>query len=94
MTWNPFSARAPGAVLSYSMVNAVLFGIGLVLVLNVPGLKAHLGWNIVMVVVLSFVLAAPLAWLIAPRLRASYARRHPDYDRAAVPAEQVPDRPA
>ncbi len=60
------STRTRIAILIYSMVNAVLFGIGLVLVLNVPSLKANLGWNIVMVVVLSFVLAAPLAWLIAP----------------------------
>jgi hypothetical protein len=88
------STRTRIAILIYSMVNAVLFGIGLVLVLNVPSLKADLGWNIVMVVVLSFVLAAPLAWLIAPRLRARYARRHPEYDRATVPAGQVPDRPA
>jgi hypothetical protein len=88
------STRTRIAILIYSMVNAVLFGVGLVLVLNVPGLRAHLGWNIVMVVVLSLVLAAPLAWLIAPRLRARYARRLPEYDRAGVRAARVPDRPA
>ena len=53
------TTRTRIGILIYSMVNAVLFGIGLVLVLNVPSLKANLGWNIVMVVVLSFVLAAP-----------------------------------
>ena len=35
------STRARIAILIYSMTNAVLFGIGIVTVLNVPSLAAH-----------------------------------------------------
>jgi hypothetical protein len=63
------------AVLIYSMVNAVLFGIGLLIVLLMPPFNAHLGLWIPIVVVVSFVLAAPIAWLVAPRLQARYDRK-------------------
>jgi MFS family permease len=63
------------AVLIYSMVNAVIFGTGLITVLLVPPLKAHLGFWIVVVVITSFVLAVPIAWLLAPRLQARYDRK-------------------
>ena len=53
------------AILIYSMVNAVLFGIGLVVVLT------------------GLILGAPIAWLIAPRLRARKNRRS-----AAIETEQ------
>ncbi len=68
------------AALVYLMVNAVLFGAGLVTVLAVPQLNAHAGTAIVAVVALSLVLAAPIAWFMAPRLRARYWRQ-----RAALP---------
>ena len=77
------STRARIAVLIYSMTNAVLFGIGIVLVLSVPSLAAHAWIGIPLVVVLSLVLAVPIAWWIAPRLRARWGRR-----RAA--ADQLP----
>ena len=48
------------------MTNAVLFGIGIVTVLNVPSLAAHAGIGIPVVVVFSLLLAAPIAWFIAP----------------------------
>ncbi len=67
------------AILIYSMVNAVLFGIGLILVLNVPLFAAHLWISIPVVVLTSLILAVPIAWLIAPRLRARKNRR-----RAAI----------
>ena len=63
------------AILIYSMVNAVLFGTGLLIVLLMPPLNAHLGLWIPMVVIASFVLAAPIAWLVAPRLQARYDRQ-------------------
>ena len=69
------STRARIAILIYSMTNAVLFGIGIVAVLNVPSLSAHLWIGIPVVVVLSLLLAVPIAWFIAPRLRARYWRR-------------------
>jgi hypothetical protein len=64
------------AVLIYSMTNAVIFGAGIVTVLNVPTLRANAHIWIPVVVVASLILAAPFAWLIAPRLQARYDRRH------------------
>ena len=63
------------ALLIYSMTNAVIFGAGLIAVLNVPTLRADVVFWIPVVVVASLILAAPVAWLIAPRLQARYARR-------------------
>ncbi|MCF8476498.1 MAG: hypothetical protein K9G60_05680 [Pseudolabrys sp.] len=70
------------AALVYLMTNAVLFGAGLIAVLAVPVLSAHAAYAIPTVVVLSFVLAAPLAWALAPRLRARYWRQHRRVERA------------
>ena len=64
------------AVLIYSMTNAVIFGAGIIAVLNLPTLSANAYISIPVVVVASLVLAAPFAWLIAPRLQARYDRRH------------------
>jgi hypothetical protein len=63
------------AVLIYPMVGAVFFGAGIILALTVPALNADAGFWIVIVVVTSIILAAPIAWLIAPRLRARYWRQ-------------------
>jgi hypothetical protein len=73
MTFNP-GVRTQIAALVYSMTNGVIFGVGLIVVLMVPSLNADAGFWIAMVVVASLVLAAPFAWLIAPRLRARYWR--------------------
>ena len=64
------------AALIYSMTNAVIFGAGIIAVLNLPALSANAYIWIPVVVVASLVLAAPFAWLIAPRLQARYDRRH------------------
>ena len=64
------------AVLIYSMTNAVIFGAGLITVLNVSALRVNAHIWIPIVVVASLILAAPIAWLIAPRLQARYDRRH------------------
>lgn len=69
------STRTQIAVLVYSMTNAVLFGAGLIVVLMVPALNANAGFWIAGVVAASLIVAAPFAWLIAPRLRARYWRR-------------------
>lgn len=63
------------AALVYSMANAVLFGAGLITVLTVPALSANAFFWIPLVVAASFILAAPIAWFMAPRLRARYWRR-------------------
>lgn len=67
--------RVQLAALIYTMTNAVMFGAGLITVLSVPALSADAGTWIVIVVAASIVLAAPVAWFIAPRLRARYWRQ-------------------
>ena len=63
------------AALIYLMTNAVLFGVGLITVLTVPALSTNAAIWIPVVVVASFILAAPIAWELAPRLRARYWRQ-------------------
>ena len=65
------------AVLLAMMINAVLFGIGVVAVLSVPALNANAALYLPLVIVLSFVLTPPIAWAMAPRLRARTWRREP-----------------
>ena len=63
------------AALIFLIVNAVVFGVGIIAVLVTPGLAVHAARLIPAVVVISFVVAAPLSWLIAPRLMARYSRQ-------------------
>ncbi len=58
----------------FMIVNAVLFGIGATAVLSIPSLAAEASTLIWVVTALSFVLALPIAYLLAPRLRARYQR--------------------
>jgi hypothetical protein len=77
-TQDGITTRDRIAMLIYSMVNAVVFGIGLIIVLNVPSFAAHLAHlsiAIPAVVLVGLVLAAPIAFLIAPRMRARKERR-------------------
>lgn len=69
------SIRFVIASLVFMMVNAVVFGVGLVAVLTVPSLARHAFDLIPAVVVASFTISAPLSWMIAPRLRARYWRQ-------------------
>lgn len=68
------TTRVGIAALIYTMTNAVIFGAGLITVLTLPGLRADEAIWIPAVVVASLILAAPAAWVIAPRLRARYWR--------------------
>ncbi len=70
------TTRSRITLVIYGMVNAVLFGSGAVLVLSLPVAQDAWKYLLPIVIVLSFVLAVPLAWLIAPRLRARYWREH------------------
>ncbi len=63
------------AALLAMMINAVLFGIGAVTVLAVPALSVDAAFYLPVVVLLSFVLTLPIAWLMAPRLRARFWRQ-------------------
>ena len=58
------------AVLSL-MVAGVLFGIGAIPVLMIPALSAKANLLLPIVVVLSIVLTPPIAWKLAPKLRAA-----------------------
>lgn len=62
------SMRMRVAALIFSMVNAVLFGLGLIVVLSVRSLSDNAFLWIPPVVVGSFVLAPPIAWLLAPTM--------------------------
>ena len=72
------ATRAGIAALIYTMTNSVVFGAGVILVMTVPALNANAAIWIPAVVAASLILAAPLAWIIAPRLRARYWRNRPD----------------
>ena len=61
-------ARLRVAALIFTMVNAVVFGVGLVTVLTTPSLAQHAFFWIPTVVVSSFVISPPLAWFIAPMM--------------------------
>jgi hypothetical protein len=76
------------AALIYTMTNAVLFGAGLVIVLMIPMLNDNAALWIPVVVVASFILAAPIAWEIAPRLRARYWRQRASEHRLAGSASR------
>jgi hypothetical protein len=70
------STRLQIAALVFLMVNAIVFGVGIVTVLMAPALAIHAGRLIPAVIVASFVISAPLSWFIAPRLTARYSRQH------------------
>jgi hypothetical protein len=80
------ASRLRIAALIYTMTNAVLFGAGVITVLSVPSLAEYAAYWIPVVVAASFVLAAPLAWGIAPRLRARNWRRRRDHAIGMDPA--------
>lgn len=69
------STRSRVGLLIYGMTNAVLFGIGIILVLSIDSLSQHAWILIPLVVVVSLILAWPIAWLIVPRLRKPLWRR-------------------
>ncbi len=61
------------AAMIYMMVQAVAFGAGLVLILATP-LQANAMVALPVMIAISFLVAAPLAWFIAPRLQARFWR--------------------
>ena len=78
------TTRTQIAILIYMMTNGVLFGAGIVLVLSWPALSVNAGFWISAVVAVSLILAAPVAWWIAPRLRARYWRLQTAADHAGA----------
>jgi hypothetical protein len=66
--------RATIAIVIYMMVQAVVFGIGVVLVLGTP--LASLAMTLMpYVVATTLVASAPLAWWIAPLAKAAHERQ-------------------
>lgn len=63
------------AAIMFPVVNAVLFGIGTVTLLSVPALAEHVNALFWMVVAASFLIAVPVSWFLAPRLRVRYWRK-------------------
>lgn len=53
-------------------VNAVLFGAGAIAVLSIPALAEQAKYLLPAVIVAGFVVTFPIAWYLAPRLRARY----------------------
>jgi len=68
------SNRLAITLLIYGMVQAVIFGAGLLTLFWSP-LKSDSGLLISMVILFSLLLAAPIAWTIAPLMRARHQRR-------------------
>jgi hypothetical protein len=71
------SLRFQIAAMVFLMVQAVLFGVGAVLVLG-TSLADHALALMPWVVAVSAIISAPVSWMIAPRLWARYWREHPD----------------
>ena len=70
-------------------VQAVVFGVGTVLVLATPLQKLAMEL-LPAVVVASVIISAPLSWFIAPRLRARFWRgRAQNFDLISGPAEPI-----
>jgi hypothetical protein len=71
---NDSRARLRVAALIYCMVNAVVFGIGVIVVMSIPALASSAFFWIPAVVASSFVISAPLSWFIAPWMMLRFAR--------------------
>jgi hypothetical protein len=67
-------ARLRVAALIYCVVNAVVFGVGVILVVSLPALASHAFFWIPAVVVSSFAISAPLSWFIAPWMMMRFMR--------------------
>jgi hypothetical protein len=71
-------ARMKVAALIFSMVNAVVFGAGLITVLSVQSLAEHAFFWIPVVVACSFIFAPPIAWFVAPSMMQRFLQaKHP-----------------
>lgn len=67
-------ARLRVAAVIYCMVNAVVFGIGVILVASLPALMSYAFFWIPAVVISSFAISAPLSWFIAPWMMMRFMR--------------------
>jgi hypothetical protein len=79
------SIRLQISILVYVMVQAVMFGIGTILVLATP-LSAFAMSLMPWVIGTTAIVSAPVSWLIAPRLRARFIRETAE---PLLPAEEI-----
>lgn len=76
------------AIVIYMMVQAVVFGIGVVLVLATP--LTNIAMTLMpFVVAASLLVSAPVAWLLAPMARAAHERKL----NAQEPGRSTEDQP-
>lgn len=68
------SVRLQLAIMVGLMINAILFGIGIVTVLSVPMLADNAKYSIPALVIVCFSVSPFVAWIMAPRLRLRYWR--------------------
>jgi hypothetical protein len=76
---NDNRARLRVAILIYCMVNAVVFGVGVISILSIAAVAAYASFWIPTVVVGSFIISAPLAWFIAPRMMMRFMNVRPTH---------------
>ena len=69
------SNRAAIAFTLYPIVNAVIFGCFAIGVLSLPLMAAHANVFLPAAIETSLIVSIPLAWQLAPRLRAKRIRR-------------------
>ncbi len=82
------SNRTLIAVVIYMMVQAVVFGIGVVLVLATP--LADIAMRLMpFVVAVTMVMSAPISWWLAPLARAAHERQL----NARNPGRSIDDQP-
>lgn len=70
------SIRARISLMLFMMCQAVLFFIGTLATLMITDQSDERAIGIVATIVISGVIAMPLAYFIAPRLRSAYVREH------------------
>ena len=62
------------AALIYCMVNAVIFGVGTILIVSLPEVMSHAFFWMPALVTASFVISALLSWFIAPWMMVRFMR--------------------
>lgn len=72
------------SILLFMPFNAIIFGLLASVILMIPALNAQAMWLLPAAVAVSLV-AAPLAWLAAPRLRARYWLDKGEQPKALAP---------
>jgi hypothetical protein len=83
------SIRFQIAALVYLMVQATLFGVGIVIVLATP-LSAFAMQLVPWVVVVSAVISGPLSWMIAPQLCTPFENRVAAQSPAVIGQDPAP----